>query len=265
MAFSGAGLGVVTGASSGIGRSIARQFVEHGYDVVIAAEDDGLDEAADELLRSGRAVRAVRVDLAEPAGVDRLYDEILNENRPVDLLALNAGVGLGGEFVNQDLREALRLVKLDVLSTVHLARLVLPSMVERGAGRVLVTSSIASMTPGPFQVLYNASKSFVQSFAEGLAGEVRDHGVTVTAVMPGPTESEFFERAGLEDTKLGKSSKADPDEVARQAYEAMMAGERQVVAGPLSTKVRAAAMRVLPDSVKSAMHRKETEPGSATG
>lgn len=180
-------------------------------------------------------------------------------------MALNAGVGLGGDFVrDESLEDALRLVKLNVLSTVHLAKRVLPQMVEKDEGKVLFTSSIASMTPGPYQALYNASKSFVQSFAEALEDELADTEVTVTSLMPGPTDTEFFERAGLEDTKLGSSSmKSDPALVARQGFEALMEGKRKKVAGNLATQAQAGAMKVLPDKAKAVMHRQQTKPGSA--
>lgn len=251
-------LAVVTGASSGIGRALAQQFAEHDFSLIIAAENEELDDAAREL-RALSEVEAVRVDLATREGVEQLWGAIKKDGRPVSALALNAGVGLGNRFVDQELSDILRLVELNVVSTVHLARLVIGEMVQRNEGKVLVTSSIASMSPGPYQALYNAGKSFEQSFAD----ELKDTGVTVTALMPGPTETEFFERAGITDTKLGSGDKADAGEVARVGFEALMAGEGKVVAGDLKTKAEALGMRVLPDAVKAMMHRKQTEPGSA--
>ena len=209
-------------------------------------------------------VEAVQTDLSTYDGVERLAQAIERDGRPVAAIALNAGVGLGGSFVEQPLAEALGVVNLNVVSTVYLAKRVLPAMVAIGDGKVLFTSSVASMSPGPYRALYNASKSFVQSFAEAIGDELRDSGVTVTALMPGPTETEFFDRAELTDTKLGASdSKDDPAVVARIGFEAMMAGKTKVVAGGLATKAEATAMKVLPDKVKAAMHRKHTEPGSA--
>jgi uncharacterized protein len=155
------------------------------------------------------------------------------------------------------------LLRLNVESTVHLAKRLLADMVARGEGRVLFTSSIASTMPGPYQALYNASKSFVQSFAEALSDELRDTGVTITSLMPGPTDTEFFDRADLEDTKLGASTKDDPADVAREGFEALMDGRLKVVAGRLTNKVQAGAARVLPDKVKAAVHRTMAEPGSA--
>jgi short-subunit dehydrogenase len=255
---------VVTGASSGIGYELAKQFVEHGYDVLMTAEDEALEQAAADLRRDGRhEVIAVRADLATYDGVERLYAAIRESGRPVDAIAINAGRGIGGDFTRQtDLRDELNVIDVNVTSTVHLAKRVLPDLVARGAGRVLFTSSIASMMPGTYQAVYNASKSFVQSFAEALRNELKDTGVTVTSLMPGPTDTEFFHRAEMDDTRVGASQKDDPALVAKQGFEALMKGEEKTVAGSVKTKVQAAASKVLPDSAKAQMHRKMAEPGS---
>jgi short-subunit dehydrogenase len=255
---------VVTGASSGIGYELAKQFVQHGYDVLVAAEDEGLEQAAADLRRDGqRQVIAARADLATYDGVERLYAAIRATGRPVDAIAINAGRGIGGDFVRQtELRDELDVIDVNVTSTVHLAKRVLPDLVARGAGRVLFTSSIASMMPGTYQAVYNASKSFVQSFAEALRNELKDTGVTVTALMPGPTDTNFFRRAEMEDTRVGASEKDDPAQVAKQGFEALMKGAEKVTAGSMKTKVQAAASKVMPDSAKAQMHRKMAEPGS---
>jgi short-subunit dehydrogenase len=256
-------LAVVTGASSGIGLELARQFAEHGFDLVIAAEDPRITTAADQLRTPGATVEAVQVDLATYDGVEELYAMINRTGRPVDALALNAGLGEGGDFSTQtDLRQELNIIDVNITSTVHLAKRVLPDMVSRGHGRVLFTSSIASTVPGAFQAVYNASKSFVQSFAEAVRNELKDTGVTVTALMPGPTDTDFFRRAHLEDTKLGQGPKDDPAEVAEQGFEALMKGDDHVVAGSVKNKVQAVAAKVLPDTTKAEMHRKMAEPGS---
>jgi len=256
---------VVTGASSGIGYELAVQFAEHGFDLLIAAEDAAVADAARALESHGTEVRSVQVDLATYEGVEELWTAVRSSGRPVDALALNAGVGAGGDFVRQtDLDKELRLIALNITSTVHLAKRVLPGMVERGEGRVLVTSSIASTMPGTFQAVYNGSKSFVQSFAEAVREELKDTGVTITSLMPGPTETEFFERADMEDTRVGASGmKDDPAQVARQGFEALMAGKEKVVGGSLATKTQAAAAAVLPDALKAKAHRTMAEPGSA--
>ena len=255
---------VITGASSGIGYELAKQFVENGYDVLMAAEDEGIEQAAVDLRRDGQnQVIAVRADLATYDGVEQLYAAILESGRPVDAVAINAGRGIGGDFTREtELRDELNVIDVNVTSTVHLAKRVLPDLVARGAGRVLFTSSIASMMPGTYQAVYNASKSFVQSFAEALRNELKDTGVTVTALMPGPTDTNFFHRAEMDDTKVGSSSKDDPAVVAKQGFEALMKGDEKVVAGSVKTKVQAAASKVMPDSAKAQMHRKMAEPGS---
>jgi short-subunit dehydrogenase len=256
-------LAVVTGASSGIGFELAKVFAAESFDLIVAAEDEELDAAARELNQIGCGVESVRVDLSRPEGVESLYERMTANGRPTDVLCLNAGIGMGGDFAREtDLAQELRIVDLNVRSTVHLAKLALADMTARDAGRVLFTSSIASTMPGAYQAVYNASKSFVQSFAEAIRNELKDTGVTVTALTPGPTDTEFFERAEMEDTKVGAGAKDDPAEVARQGFEALMAGKEKVVAGSLKNKLQTAVAGVIPDSAKAEMHRKMAEPGS---
>ncbi len=256
-------LAVVTGASSGIGLELAKQFAAHGFDLVLAAEDEELASAAAEVESLGASVEPVRVDLAEERGVEEVWQQVKSLGRPVDALALNAGIGAGGAFADTDLADELKLVDLNVRSVVHLAKHAVREMVTRGEGRILITSSIASTMPGPFQAVYNASKSFDQSFALALRNELKDTGVTVTSLMPGPTDTEFFERADMTDTTVGASDKDDPADVARDGFDALMAGDERVVSASASTKLQGRASRVLPDSAKAAMHRRMAEPGSA--
>jgi short-subunit dehydrogenase len=258
---------VVTGASSGIGFELAKQFATNNYNLLIAAEDAELATAATELRALGAEVDALQVDLSTDAGVDELYGRI-KAISPVDALALNAGIGAGGSFAGPEpdrtpLDQELQIVDLNVRSTVHLAKHVISDMVERDQGKVLFTSSIASTMPGAFQAVYNASKSFVQSFALALRNEVKDTNVTITSLMPGPTETEFFERADMLDTKVGADDKDDPADVARDGFEALMAGEERVVSASMKTKAQGRAGRFMPDSAKAEMHRKMAEPGSA--
>ena len=255
-------LAVVTGASSGIGRALARQFADHGFDVVIAAEDAELDDAAAELNRSGRVVHPVRVDLSTPEGVSELFAAVTSTGRPVDAAAINAGIGVGGRFDETDLDRDLELVDLNVRSTVHLAKLLVRPMVARGEGRLLFTASIAATAPGPYHATYAASKAFVHSFAEAIRTELEDTGVTVTSLMPGPTETEFFDRADMSDTKVGSGKKDDADTVARQGFEALMDGKDHVVAGSLLNKVQATAAKVLPATAGAATQAAMTKPGS---
>jgi short-subunit dehydrogenase len=256
-------LAVVTGASSGIGYELAKQFAQHGFDLLVVAEDQGLGSAAENLQKMGAAVDTATVDLTEYDGVETLYRKIQSSGRPVDAIAINAGVGVGGEFRTNDLQAELKMIDLNVKSSVHLAKLILNDMVARGQGRILFTSSIAATMPAPFLAVYGASKAFVQSFSEALRNEVKDTGVTITALMPGPTETNFFHRAGMEDTKVGVSKKDDPAEVAREGFEALMAGKDHIVAGAFKNKLQTTATNVLPDTMTAEMHRKQTEPGSA--
>jgi short-subunit dehydrogenase len=256
-------LALVTGASSGIGLELARQFARHGYNLVVAAENDAVETVAVELRTVGATtvqVEAVKVDLATSDGVQRLHTAL--GSRQVDAAALNAGVGLGGAFAGNDLAAELAMIDLNIKSTVHLAKLLLPDMLSRDEGRILITSSIASTMPGSFQAVYNASKSFLQSFAEALQNELKDSGVTVTSLMPGATETNFFHRAGMDNTPVGRSDKDDPAAVAKQAFDALMAGKDRVVAESLTTKAQELANKILPDKVKAAVHRKMAEPDS---
>jgi short-subunit dehydrogenase len=256
---------VITGASSGIGYELARQLAARGYDLLIVAEDAGIEEVAADLRRDGRnTVTAVRADLARHDGVLKAWYAIEESGRSVDVLALNAGRGIGGAFVGgTELADELNVIDINVTSTVHLAKLALPGMVGRGRGRVLITSSIASMMPGTYQAVYNASKSFTQSFAEALRAELKDTGVTVTSLMPGPTDTNFFHRAEMDDTRVGASDKDDPAQVAEQAIRALLDGKEKVLAGSLSTRAQAVASKVTPDRLKAEMHRRMAEPGSA--
>ncbi len=208
-------------------------------------------------------MKSVRTDLSTEDGVEKLYAEIVATGRNVDAVAINAGIGVGGDFQKTDLRAELQMVDLNCRSTVHLAKRVIPAMTQRGAGRILFTSSIAAMMPDPFEAVYGASKSFVYSFAQALRNELKDTGVSVTALMPGPTDTNFFHRADMDDTKVGASKKDDTADVARQGYEALMAGKDHIVAGSFKTKAQAAAIGMMPDTVKAQVHRSMAEPGSA--
>jgi uncharacterized protein len=259
-------LALVTGASSGIGLELARVFAENGFDLLVNAEDAGIGVAAEAIAaESSAAVRSVRADLSTREGVEELVAAVTATGRPLDALALNAGVANGGAFLDTPLEDDLRVIGLDVVSVVHLSKRLLPAMVARGAGRVLVTSSVASLMPGPYYATYAASKAFVQSFAEAIRNELKDTGVTVTSLMPGPTDTNFFDRADMLDTKVGADEKDDPAQVAAQGFAALVDGDDHVVAGARKNKLQAAAARLIPDTVKAERHRKMAEPGSADG
>jgi len=254
-------LAVVTGASTGIGRELAREFAEHEFDLVIAAEESLIHEAAAELAEFGSSVLPVQVDLADADGVEAVYLRATELGRPIAAVALNAGVGVSGRFDQTTLESQLNLVDLNVRSTVHLAKLVVGDMVAAGTGRVLMTSSIAAVAPGPYHATYAASKAFVHSFAEGLREELKDTGVTVTSLMPGPTDTEFFARADMLDTKLGQmDDKDDPREVAHDAYEALMAGRSSVVAGSFRNRIQAEVATHLPDVLAAPILARMAKP-----
>jgi short-subunit dehydrogenase len=251
---------LVTGASQGIGLELAKQFAEHGYDLVIAAEDGGINQAAEELAELGARVEPVQVDLRDAEGVKHLYEVATESGRSLDAAALNAGVGRGGRFVDTEFEDDLDIIELNVRSTTQLAKLVLRDMTARNSGKVLFTSSIASTMPGSYQPVYHASKSFVQALSEAVRDELRDTGVTVTALMPGPTATSFFKRAKLSDTRVGHMSKDDPAHVARQGFDALMAGKQKVVASSPSTKIMGALNRVTPDALKAKASRFMSTP-----
>ena len=256
------GLAVVTGGSSGIGLELAKLFAADSYHLLIAARSEHVDEIASRMREAGLSVEACRVDLSTPEGVETLHAAIRATERPLEAIAINAGVGLGGPFVGNRWEDELNLMRINVVETVHLAKLVVPDMVARGRGRVLFTSSISGTTPVPFEAVYGASKAFVLSFAEAIRNELRDTGVTVTALLPGQTETNFFHHAGMDDTSIGAGPKSDPGDVARAGYEAMMEGREKVVAGSIATHFEAAMLnRVLPDAMKAERHRKLSEPG----
>jgi uncharacterized protein len=253
---------VVTGASNGIGYELAKEFARHNFDLLVTATGPSINEAAKTFQGLGAKVDTVEADLATYDGVETLYNKIKATNRSVDAIAINAGVGVGGEFTKTDLQEELNLIELNVVSTVHLAKRVVKDMVDRGEGKILFTSSIAALMPGPFEAVYAASKAFIQSFSEALRNELKDSGVTVTSLMPGPTDTNFFHRAGMDDTKAGADKKDDPAEVAKQGFEALMAGKDHIIAGSLKTKIQGNVSKILPDTANAEQHRQLTEPGS---
>jgi uncharacterized protein len=252
---------VVTGASSGIGLELAKQFALHGFDLLIVADSPKINDAMALLKPYKVSVSAAEIDLAKPEGVNEFYGLIRQAGRPVDAIALNAGVGAGGDFVRETALDAdLNVIDLNVRSTVHLAKLVLRDMIQRGEGRVLFTSSIAATMPGTFNAVYNASKAFVQSFAQAVRSELKDTGITITALMPGATETNFFHRAGMDDTKVATSEKDDPADVAKTGFDALMNGEDHVVAGSFKNKLQAAMAHVLPDTLTAELHRRQASP-----
>ena len=252
-------LAVVTGASSGIGYQLAKLFVENDYDLVIAADQPAIVEAADAFRRGGARVDEVQADLATTEGVDKLLAAIAG--RPVDALAANAGQGLGKGFLDQDFGDITQVVNTNITGTLYLLHKLGAQMRERGRGRILLTGSIAGLMPGTYQAVYNGTKAFIDSFSFALRAELKDSGVTVTCLMPGPTDTEFFERADMMDTKVGQGKKEDPAKTAKTGFDAMMKGEGDVVSGFMN-KVQAAIAAVTPQSALAELHRGMAEPGS---
>jgi short-subunit dehydrogenase len=253
-------LAVVTGASSGIGKELAKLCAKDGYDLVVAADEPAIQQAADALQSHGVSVDAVEADLASQDGADELIARI--GDRDIDLLFLNAGRGLGRGFVDQDWREARRVIDTNITGTVYLAHQLGRKMVRRGRGRVLFTGSIAGFMPGTFQAVYNGTKAFIDSFAIAMRHELKDSGVSVTVLMPGATQTRFFERADMMDTEVGIQDKDNPADVAKDGYKAMMAGEEQIISG-WKNKMQVAAAHVMPAGTLAEQHREMAEPGSA--
>lgn len=251
---------IVTGASTGIGLELAKCCARDGYDLLIVADEPEIEDAAQEIRTLGAAVESLEADLATIEGVDELAAAA--KGRPVDALLANAGRGLGKGFLDQDFDEARRVVDTNITGTIYLVHKIGNDMRARGEGRILFTGSIAGFMPGTFQAVYNGTKAFVDSFAAALRNELKDTGITVTCLMPGATETEFFERADLMDTKIGQKEKDDPADVAKLGFDAMIEGTDHVIYG-FKNKMQVAASRVLSSGTMAEQHRKETEPGSA--
>ncbi|GAL99437.1 SDR family NAD(P)-dependent oxidoreductase [Sphingomonas parapaucimobilis] len=252
---------IVTGASTGIGYHLAACAARDGYDLLIVADEPAIHTAASKLSVEGAQVQAVEADLSTLEGVDRLLAAA--DGRAIDVLCANAGNSKGGAFLDQSLQDWRRSVDTNVTGTVYLLQRVLSAMVRRGEGKVLVTGSIVGFIPGPFNAIYNATKAFIDNFTEALRNELKDEkGVTLTTLMPGATETEFFARADMLDTHVGQSKKDDPAEVARKGWDAMKAGEGHITTG-LKNKLQVAGAGVVPQSVLAEAHRQIAEPGSA--
>ncbi|MCW2390681.1 short-subunit dehydrogenase [Sphingobium sp. B1D7B] len=251
---------IVTGASTGIGFELAHLIGQDGYDLLVVADEPLIDAAAQDFRRHGGDVRSLEADLSTLDGVDRLLAAA--EGRRIDVLCANAGVGTGGPFLEHDVAMWRRSVDTNVTGTVYLLQKVLADMVARNDGKILVTGSIAGYIPGTFNAVYNATKAFIDNFTEALRNEIKEaEGVTLTTLMPGPTDTEFFERAGLLDTQVGQQDKADPAKVARDGWKALLDGKGHIVSG-LSNKLQVAAAGVVPQAMLAEQHRKLAEPGS---
>lgn len=254
-------LAVVTGASSGIGSELAKLCTQHGYDLIIAADEPAIHSAADALRSGGAEVKAVEADLSTRDGIDRLMTAIDETGRPVEALFANAGRGLGHGFLDQDFEAVRRVIDTNITGTLDLVHRIGRRMRERNSGKILLTGSIAGFLPGSFQAVYNGTKSFIDSFAFALRNELKDTDVVVSCLMPGPTDTRFFERADMLDTAVGQQEKDDPAMVARTGFEALMRGEADVVSG-WKNKLQTVLANVTPAGFLAEQHRKLAEPGS---
>ena len=249
-------LAVVTGASSGIGYNLAKVFAENGFDLIIDAEGARLPQAAADLKALGVNVTPVQADLATPQGCQQFWKTVESTDRKVDAVAINAGVGVGGLFVDTDLEKELKMIRLNCEGTVHIAKLAAGKLVAQKDGKILITSSIAAEMVAPKEAVYAATKAFDQSFGKSLRYELKDTGVSVTLLQPGPVDTDFFNRAGAGDTQVGTEGKheSEPYDVAKQGFKALMAGDEHVYAASLKTKIEGAIMGMVPDALKGAMH-----------
>jgi short-subunit dehydrogenase len=255
---------IITGASTGIGFELATLAAKDGYDLLVVADEPLIDAAAADFQQFGTDVRSVEADLSTVDGVDTLL--AATGGRQVDLLCANAGKGLGHGFLDQSVSDWRRVIDTNIVGTLYLLHKVLPAMVARDDGKVLVTGSIAGFIPGSFQAVYNGTKAFVDNFTDALRNEIKDaKGVTLTTLMPGPVETEFFDRADMLDTSVGASdSKSDPADVAKDGWEALMSGKASIVSG-WKNKIQASLANVTPASILAEQHRKMAEPGSDKG
>jgi short-subunit dehydrogenase len=251
---------LVTGASTGIGFELAKRCAREGYDLLIAADEAAINNAAATLREFGVTVIAVQADLATREGVDTLYAAA--NGRPIDALLANAGRGLGRGFLDQDLEAATRVVETNISGTIWLIHKIGNEMRRRNSGRILITGSIAGFMPGSFQAVYNGSKAFLNSFSFALREELKGTDVTVTCLMPGATETDFFRRADMMDTDVGTTEKDDPAKVADDGFDAMMRGDGDIVSG-VKNKLQSAAANIMPSGVLASQHRKMAEPGTA--
>ncbi len=257
-------LAVVTGASSGIGYELAAQFAQHGFDLIVCAENDGISQAAEDLRQLGTKVQPVQADLSTAAGVMQFVQAVRADGRPVACAAINAGIGVDGPFAENALEDEITLINTNVMGTVCIAKHIIQDMTERAeGGKILFTSSVASLAAGPYMACYNASKAFIQSFSEALHVELKDKGISVTALMPDATDTEFFERAGMLDTKVGAGDKDDPALVAKRGYNALMEGKASVFGGSLKHRLLNAVEDLIPEQVKAKQYAKAAKPGSA--
>jgi uncharacterized protein len=253
---------IVTGASTGIGFELAHLAAQDGYDVLIVADEPLIDAAGADIRQHGVDVRSIEADLSTLEGVDTLL--AATDGRQIDILCANAGRGLGHGFLDQSPSDWRRVVDTNIIGTLYLVQQVLKRMVARGEGKVMLTGSIAGFMPGTYQAVYNGTKAFIDSFADAIRAELANEGhdaITITNLMPGATETEFFDRANMDDTSVGTARKDDPAKVAKDGWTQMMKGGGDIVSG-WKNKIQAAAAHILPHGVTASLHKGMAEPGT---
>ncbi len=253
---------LITGATSGIGYELARLFAENNYDLVIVARnEDELSDTANRLKQKYNIdVITISEDLFTQDAAFELCDKIKENNIKVDVLVNDAGQGYYGKFVDTDIYRELDIINLNIASLVILTKHFLKEMVARGDGKILNLSSIASKVPGPYQSIYHGTKAFVQSFTEAIRAEVKDTGVTVTALLPGATDTDFFNKADMLESKVVQEGKLDdPVKVAKDGFDALMRGDDKAVSG-FKNKLQVAMSNVTPDDTVAKQMLKQQEP-----
>lgn len=244
---------LITGASSGIGYHLAREFAAHGHSLVLVAPDeDELQSIADEIADEyGVPVDVIAVDLRDPGSIEQI--EALAD-QSIEILVNNAGHGKRGNSWEISLEDDIAMVKLNIVAVLRLTKLFLPAMVARGAGRILNTASIAGFEPGPGYAVYSATKAFVLHYSESLATELKDTGVTVTALCPGPTDTDFFLKADMIESRAFQQAQLmAPQDVAKSGYEAAMRGDRVIVPG-MANKTMVFMRRLIPESLQAKLN-----------
>ncbi|WP_128547834.1 SDR family NAD(P)-dependent oxidoreductase [Larkinella soli] len=254
---------LVTGATSGIGRELANLFAKDGYNLILVARSsESLTQIAHEYEEQfGIKATPIARDLMDPKSPEEIYDEVKRSGMEVNVLVNNAGMGEYGMFASEtDIHKELGIIQLNVSALVHLSKLFLKDMVQRNEGKILMLGSIASVMPHPLMAVYGATKSFILSFTEALRNELKDTNITVTALMPGATNTDFFHKAGAEGTRAHKLAQetGDPAKVAKDGYDALMKGKDKVVSGMMN-KAQVAMSHVLPDQAVSGNMRKLLE------
>ena len=254
---------LITGATSGIGKEIARLLAKDQYNLVIVARNqDELNNTANELkLESGVEVRTLAKDLFNRDAVFEVYNEVKSQGYEIEILVNDAAQGQYGLFIDNDLNRDLDIIQLNISSVVILTKLFLKDMVARGAGKILNVASIAGKVPGPYQAVYHGTKAFVVSFTSALREELKDTDITVTCLLPGATDTDFFNKAGMNESKIvqDKDSLSDPADVAKDGYQALMSGDDQVISG-FKNKMMVGASNFMPDSTVAHMMNEQQKP-----